>query len=88
MFWITNNDKEPLIETIYCLEEKTSNYPYILINKNNNNVKYNDKTGIILKKDKKIIWDDSDEWVLAPKNIEYPESSSSNVELTTKPWKM
>lgn len=73
MFWITNDVNNPLIETVYFLNEKKGKYPHILINKITNNVKYNGKCGIILKKDKKIIWDDGFEWFLAPKNIEYVE---------------
>jgi len=79
MFWITNNANQPLIETVYFLEEKKGKYPHILINKITNNVKYNDKCGIILKKDKKIIWDDGCEWILAPKNIEYVEGQFKDI---------
>lgn len=73
MFWITNDKNNPLIETVYFLEEKKGKYPHILINKITNNVKYNDMCGIILKKEKKILWEDGKEWILAPKNIEYVE---------------
>lgn len=79
MFWVTNDKSNPLIETVYFLEEKKGKYPHILINKITNNVKYNDKCGIILKKDKKIVWDDGCEWILAPKNIEYVEGKFKDI---------
>ena len=79
MFWITNNTDQPLIETVYFLEEKRGKYTHILINKITNNIKYNGKCGIILKKDKKIIWDDGYEWILAPKNIEYIEGKFKDI---------
>jgi len=79
MFWITNDVNNPLIETVYFLNQKKGKYPHILINKITNNVKYNGKCGIILKKGKKIIWDDGYEWVLAPKNIEYVQGKFENI---------
>lgn len=79
MFWITGNDNCPLIETVYFLKEKKGNYPHILINKINNNIKYNNKTGIILKKERKILWENSTEWILAPKNIELVEGKFKSI---------
>lgn len=79
MFWITGIENSPLIETIYFLKEKKGRYPHILINKVNNNIKYNNKTGIILKKKRKIVWEDSSEWILAPKNIELVEGKFKSI---------
>ena len=80
MFWITNNENEPLVETVYFLEKrKSKKYPMILINENTNNIKYNNKCGIMLKKEKIIIWDDASEWILAPKKIELVEGKFKNI---------
>lgn len=88
MFWITNDKTNPLVETVIFLEKKRGKYPHIVINKITNNVKYNGICGIILKKDKKnkktkIIWDNGNEWVLAPKNIEYIEGTFKDIRSLT-----
>ena len=79
MFWITYNIDNPLIETVLYNQSRKSKYPFIIINNFKDIIKYNKKTGIIIRNSKKIIWDDNTCWIQAPGNIEFVDGKFKNI---------